>query len=395
MPTIPASLADLLHPVTPEEFFAEHHGRRPLHVPGKADKFASLMSWDLLNDVLGLTSIWTGRSLQLVLDRRQLDPEEYCVPGVDRETRPALVPDFDKVRAWLRRGASLVCNDVDALTPGLRAAASALEDGVGGKAQANLYCSWRAHQGFGSHFDTHDVFALHVAGEKTWNLYGRHIEDPIAHPAFRTLGQAYHDANKGPLSQQVTLRPGDLLYLPRGWYHDALASSEATIHVAFGVTTPIGLDLVGMLYEAAVMEPVVRRGAPARGGDAALAAFAAEIGDRLASLARDPRILARYAEFARGFRNPRATLSLPGDALGFEFVAAPNLALSHVAGRWVLGDGKRGVPVPPGVEGPLRWMLGRGRFGEGDLAQAFPALDAPARAKLLSDLEAMKVLSRG
>ena len=35
--------------------------------------------------------------------------------------------------------------------------------------------------------------------------------------------------------EQVTLRPGDLLCIPRGQYHDALASQNGAIHVAFGL----------------------------------------------------------------------------------------------------------------------------------------------------------------
>src|SRR5690606_26155707 len=136
-----------------------------------------------------------------------------------------LMPDPAKVKAWLRRGASMVCNDIDQLTPELRAVASPLETSLNAKGQANLYCSWKAHPAVRTHFDTHEVFAVHVAGRKTWKLYGRSIDDPIAHPYFKSLPQEYHNTHRGPLTQEVTLEPGDLLYLPRGWYHDALATS--------------------------------------------------------------------------------------------------------------------------------------------------------------------------
>ena len=39
------SWARLLDPVTPEAFFTDIHHRRPLHVSGRDDKFASVMSW--------------------------------------------------------------------------------------------------------------------------------------------------------------------------------------------------------------------------------------------------------------------------------------------------------------------------------------------------------------
>ena len=39
----------------------------------------------------------------------------------------------------------------------------------------------------------------------------------------------------GKIIEQVTLR-WNLLYIPRGQYHDALASQNGAIHIAFGLT---------------------------------------------------------------------------------------------------------------------------------------------------------------
>ena len=47
--------ADILSPVTPEEFFAAYHDTKPLLVPGRRDKAAGIMSWDRLNALLGMT----------------------------------------------------------------------------------------------------------------------------------------------------------------------------------------------------------------------------------------------------------------------------------------------------------------------------------------------------
>ena len=157
MPNQIASLADILYPLTPEEFFREYHGKKPVHIPGSQ---RWLPSWTgrrcpacSASPACGVA----GKSLQLVLDTRVLDPQEYCRPAVDREGREAMMADLEKVGTWLRRGASLVCNDIDSLTPGLKSTANALEQGLGGRTQANLYCSWQAHQAFVS-FSTLTTF---------------------------------------------------------------------------------------------------------------------------------------------------------------------------------------------------------------------------------------------
>ena len=56
-------------PLGAERFLAEYEGKQPLHLKGAADKFAAVMTWAQLNDLLGQTTIWAQASLQLVLDR--------------------------------------------------------------------------------------------------------------------------------------------------------------------------------------------------------------------------------------------------------------------------------------------------------------------------------------
>ena len=70
MPEQIASLADILYPLTPEEFFRDYHGKKPVHIPGTPDKLASVMDWPTLSSLLGQSGLWSGKSLQLVLDTR-------------------------------------------------------------------------------------------------------------------------------------------------------------------------------------------------------------------------------------------------------------------------------------------------------------------------------------
>ena len=110
-----------------------------------------------------------------------------------------------------------------------------------------------AAQGFGAHFDTHDVYAVHVEGTKTWHIYEGRADDPIAHPMFKTLGREHHEKAKGAKLMDVHMEPGDLLYLPRGQYHDALADEGGTMHIAFGITYPIGMDVMTFLFDRSLL----------------------------------------------------------------------------------------------------------------------------------------------
>ena len=57
---------------------------------------------------------------------------------------------------------------------------------------------------------------------------------------------------------QITLKPGDLLYLPRGQYHDALASKSGSIHIAFGLTYFKPIDLMGVIWEKLILNDFMR-----------------------------------------------------------------------------------------------------------------------------------------
>src|SRR3712207_3063401 len=227
--TATMNLEALLAPMTPAQFFAEYYDRQPLHLRGAAGKFASVLSWRGINRLLDMTHIWSSHSLQLMMDGAPVPAEQYCGRANSRDNQPVLQPDAAKLRGWVERGASLVMNDVDSLTPGLASVSEALEGAGLGKAQANVYVSFQSHKAFPAHYDTHEVWAVQVEGEKTWNVWEGRAEWPIAHPAFRSLGQAHHEQAKGRLRAQVLMKPGDLLYLPRGWYHDALEIGRAHV----------------------------------------------------------------------------------------------------------------------------------------------------------------------
>ncbi|MBI4184318.1 MAG: hypothetical protein HY521_10000 [Proteobacteria bacterium] len=397
------TFAEILAPMTPEEFFAEYYDKKPLHIRGAPEKFARVMSWAELNRLLNMTGIWSSASLKMVLDRAPIPADQYCRQAEDRDHRPVLQPDAGKMLALLRRGASLVLNDIDSLSAGLSAVSGALEGALGSKAQANLYCSWREHQAFPAHFDTHDVFAVHVEGEKTWNVYEGRADGPIAHPVFRTLGQAHHDRAKGAVQFEARLKPGDLLYLPRGQYHDALATGDNAIHVAFGLHAPLGLDFLNLMYERAVRESLFRSAMPrldAPGAEAALKERLAALTKRFAEMAAEPAVFEQFQAFLRTHRFARGGFDLPDLGAG-EAGASPAYAV-QAAGLKVVRRGQEFaikaangmIPIPPGGEGLVEWVFARPRFTEAELDAAFAAMPAAARAKMLAGLMEMKIVRK-
>ena len=166
-------------------------------------------------------------------------------------------PNVDKVQKLVSKGASIILNDIEKHNTELSFLSQSFQTITQGRCQGNLYFSMESHQAFGPHCDEHDVFAVHFEGEKVWNIYENIEKNPINHPLFK-FGPEERIKKAGNLIDQVTLKPGDLLYIPRGQYHDALASQNGAIHIAFGLTYFKPVDLMSILWEKFILNDFMR-----------------------------------------------------------------------------------------------------------------------------------------
>ncbi len=391
------SFRQLIDPVPTEKFFQDYCHKRPLHIAGQAGKFASVMSWDDMNRMLDM-AVWTARSLQLSLDRQRIPPAAFCSTTVDRNQMQVMQPDAPKLLGFLKRGASLLLNEIETLHPGTRSVMETIEAAHGGRGNANLYCSWKQHQAFDSHYDRHEVYALQIIGEKRWRIYEGRAENPIEHPAFLNLPQSEYDRMKGAVADEIIMRPGDLLYLPRGQFHDALASSDASVHVTFSCSEPIGLEWLTKLWELAVQDPLFRADLPACQSDEDEERFVqhlTSLSERFQALAGSPegRELAR--RLRNGFSVQRPHFSLPAFEAQESFrVARQGLRAVRRGKEWILqAEGFKAALT--GDEGPLvTWIADQERFDKAALLAAFPDLPAQVSEQLLGRLCADRILTR-
>jgi ribosomal protein L16 Arg81 hydroxylase len=402
MLTPPFSFDEIMAPLGIERFFAEYEGQRPLHLKGgAADKFARIMNWAKLNDLLGMATIWSQNSLQLVLDKEPIPAARYCALAAGRDGGQVLRPDPDQVQGFLKRGATLIANDIDHLSAELTAFSQGMEQALGGKVQGNLYLSSRRRQGFAAHFDTHDVYAVHVEGTKTWHVYEGRKTDPIAHALFKTLPAEHHEQAKGRKLMDVHMEPGDLLYLPRGQYHDALADEGGAVHIAFGVTYPIGMDVMSLLYERVVAEPEFRANLPRPGrpdADRALAGHLQALVERIGKVLADPEVVRQIKAQQRSFHYPRHGYDLPdllqAGAADRYLVRAKGIRLVQQGGRFgLLTEGSRAATeVPAEVSDMVGWVMKRAEFSTTELGSAFPDRTLAEREQLLRDLGTMRLI---
>lgn len=392
---------DIIAPISRATFFADYYDKKPLHIPAADSKnphrFDQVMNWDRLNQLLNMTPVWNSKSLLMVLDTKMVPAGAYCEDSTDRYGNPVQSADPEKVMALLQRGASLVANDIDSLTPEMRRVSTALEEAFTGKVQINLYCSWAAHKAFTSHFDTHDVMALHVAGEKTWLVYENRMPHPVRHRRYgnEIYTDNQHTDQKGEVMMEITMRPGDVLYLPRGWYHDALADSPGTIHLACGITGIIGFDLLDALSDVAVDQEIFRLNFPREEeGEEALNAHMDALRDTLVGLINAKEFRQAYRNFQHAFRTPRGGMALPVTVIEKHYaVSGPGFAVQEVQGRSVLSGPKGKTPIPPAFLAPTLWVLNHQTFARAEYLKQTFALDVEMADKALSQLLKMGVIA--
>ena len=135
-----------------------------------------------------------------------------------------------RVLAEWEAGATIVLQALHVSWHPLAVFCRALEEALGHGVQANAYYTPRGSQGFAVHHDTHDVLILQVAGEKRWLLYDPLLELPLKHQRYSAaLGE------HGEPTDDLVLRAGDSLYLPRGWLHQAETSETDSLHLTVGI----------------------------------------------------------------------------------------------------------------------------------------------------------------
>lgn len=249
--------------IPPAEFAAEYWGTRPLLTPAPpgAAGFADLLTLDAVDELLSRRGLRTP-FLRLAKDGTVIDPAAYTRSGGAGAEVADQVAD-DLVLGLVVDGATVVLQALHRVWPPIMAFSTDLASDLGHPVQVNAYVTPPSSRGFAAHYDVHDVFVLQVAGEKRWTVW------PPVHPyPLRTSPWTDHAAAVGeaaaqtPPALETVLRPGDALYLPRGYLHGAQALGATSAHLTVGVHPVTRYALVEALLAQAGDDPQLRESLP-------------------------------------------------------------------------------------------------------------------------------------
>lgn len=356
-----------IDPFPVDRFLAENYNLKPLHISG-ADGAAwrmSLFDWTQLGDLLDNVAQWRSGGLKMIMNSRPVGAEHYTALREAAEG-PVARPDRGLVQEMMALGATLVLDGVEDALGDLRALCGMLGRQFAAKSGVNVYASQAGVQGFASHCDPHEVFAIQCQGEKTWRIYANRADRPMAAPLDGN--QAEIERTKGQLLMEVRMRPGDVLYIPRGFYHDALAQSDPSLHLTFGVQPLYGLGLLDLIRDAAADMSIMRSYLPDAGDGNAIRAYLEKFANAVAEIVRSDGIVEDIAVRQRVMASPTNGISPPDPNLIYRTRLPCSIEQPLTGSILVVGSQR----IPAGLlSDAARWIISQAAFSRGQLLARF------------------------
>jgi ribosomal protein L16 Arg81 hydroxylase len=243
----PFNFDELIHPISSTEFLNEYWEKKPLILQNRAsgyDKLFSLKDADFLISTLPTpNSTW----IRFINNNNELRVEDY----LNKEHLSIL--DKNKVMRGFNNGNTIVLNALHRRFDPIRKFCKNLEGIFGHNVGANMYLTPSTAQGFSAHFDAHNVMILQIDGQKLWKIY----DQPILFPIVKEDTPFLKSSNSPTL--EIFLKPGDLLYMPRGLVHEALTEKSYSLHLTVGIHVATWVDLI---KEMALQEETLREALP-------------------------------------------------------------------------------------------------------------------------------------
>jgi lysine-specific demethylase/histidyl-hydroxylase NO66 len=249
-----------------DRFAADYWGRQALLTEAAElpAPFADLLDAEAVDQLVSERGLRTP-FLRVAKNGTTLADKMFSGPGGVGAGIADQVSDDKLVRLFVD-GSTLVLQALHRVWPPIIHLCQQLSAELGHPVQANAYVTPPQNQGFSDHYDVHDVFVLQIAGEKRWQIHAPVLEAPLRDQPWTDRKSAVERRARERSLIEAALRPGDCLYLPRGFLHAATALGGVSIHLTIGVHAwtryALAEQLVGQALRTLAADPTARRSLP-------------------------------------------------------------------------------------------------------------------------------------
>lgn len=227
-------------PLSHADFLANYFEQKPVFCSGALRE--SLLQWQDIDALLN-TQEPDERRMQMFLNGQV--PPPHFLDDVFEFGRAKKRINKDRFYKLLQHGATLVINQAEDISTPVKRLCAEIGKFAHQTTSCNAYMSAGAAGTFGKHWDTHDVFAVQIIGKKRWQLFEPTLPLPLSHQTSSKLAlQSNFAPPSGTPDFECIMCEGDLLYVPRGWWHEVTPVTGESLHLSIGTYPPTTLDYV-------------------------------------------------------------------------------------------------------------------------------------------------------
>jgi len=227
----------ILEPITLKEFYKVYFEKKPLVISSESVKnksrYSNLLSLESIKAITKKHKMYFGRDLNVTEYKKGSDGVkrritlDNTVDDNDEEGSNGVRVDRSELWSNYEKGCTIRLLCPHKYSDVIQSLLSTLEVEFQCMVGANAYLTpARSSQGFAPHYDDIDAFCLQLEGSKRWKVYEPTMKLP------RTSSEDFtpEDLESMKLVLDVTLNEGDLLYMPRGWIHQACTLRDNNQH---------------------------------------------------------------------------------------------------------------------------------------------------------------------
>ncbi|CAL4139169.1 unnamed protein product, partial [Meganyctiphanes norvegica] len=210
----------MTHPIKVNRFFKKHWEKEPLYINREnKDYYKGVFSTADLDKILREQFVQYTKNLNIT----SYSDGKRETHDLEGRAHAPVVWDY------YNNGCSVRMLNPQTFHKGVWKLLATLQEYFNSFCGANVYLTPPGTQGFAPHWDDIEAFILQLEGKKHWKVYKPRTPEEVL-PEYSSGNLEANDT--GEVYMDVILEPGDMLYFPRGWIHQAFALEDThSLHI--------------------------------------------------------------------------------------------------------------------------------------------------------------------
>lgn len=311
-------LSALIRPHATQVLISALESETHLCLSGDASQVQALFTWDDLNQLLKMQ----GCRVRLIRDGQYIPAELYStqmkMPGGSPITE--VIPDI--FTEQVRHESLMIIDRLDDMHADLEMLAANVEELLHVPVTATIYGSVGVTSGLGLSSDQTDTMSFQVDGRTYWQVYR-------PHPHTSSNSSREYISGATP-DWEGFLNPGDMLYVPGGWFYVSTTSLGPQLHVRLTYRPVTGADLIQWVQLNGKVDHLVKNLPCSLLSSAQRSRIVGELAAISQHRWAEPDLLSAFWQHQKIVRKPPRTFGLPHSATAALLPASEQFAIRIV-----------------------------------------------------------------